>query len=261
MTGTSTGTTPFVPSASNSAPANSCRCSQFPPHLSGVPPDPVPPLRLRMQRYGVHSPKLGGAGGALLILPWDGKIAALRASAEAALLACGCGARLGARGRPAPPPTAHPLGRVTDRAGARSLRSADKCGGLKHRSLPDYSRPSRVGLLRSSVLAKICEYSCVRFCCPHAELRGSRDILSARLQGPTRNSGAATSTAPATPHQARPAGHSTVRVSFPPITRRALHVGARKPDEVALVAAPAYGATASHCEYHLGQYRTVARRA
>ena len=35
----------------------------FPPHLSGVPPDPVPPLRLRMQRLGVHSSKLGGAGG------------------------------------------------------------------------------------------------------------------------------------------------------------------------------------------------------
>jgi hypothetical protein len=84
-----------------------------------------------MQRYGVHSPKLGGAGGALLILPWDGKIAALRVvDAEAALLAFGLAVLGWAHGvGRLRPPTAHPLGRVPDRAGAPSLRSADKCGG------------------------------------------------------------------------------------------------------------------------------------
>jgi len=75
----------------------------FPRNLSGVPPDPVPPLRLRMQRLGVHSSKLGGAGGSPRSFGRRPKPRSPSATmvASAALLAGCCGARLGARGRPA----------------------------------------------------------------------------------------------------------------------------------------------------------------
>ena len=82
----------------------------FPPHLSGVPPDPVPPLRLRMRRLGVHLPKLGGAGGSPRSF---GREAAKPRSPSAPVARPlrsspgGCGARLGARGRPAEPTPSH----------------------------------------------------------------------------------------------------------------------------------------------------------
>jgi hypothetical protein len=51
-------------------------------------PTPCPHSACECNACGVHSPKLGGAGGSPLILPWDGKIADLRANgAKAALLA------------------------------------------------------------------------------------------------------------------------------------------------------------------------------
>ena len=134
MTGTSTVTTPFVPSATNSAPANSCRCSQFPPAFVGRaarPRAPTPPanatpmacIRQSRAELGALREVLPAAGQNRVRLPRCGASAALLALWSTVL-------GLGARGRPATPPTAHPLGRVPSGAGAPfGVRSADKCGG------------------------------------------------------------------------------------------------------------------------------------
>jgi len=101
----------------------------FPPHLSGVPPDPVPPLRLHCGRKRLAVPKLGGAGGSPLILPADGQNRDLCAvGAEAALLAwlrCSAG-RTGSAGYAADRTPAGAGARGRERPG---VRSADKCGG------------------------------------------------------------------------------------------------------------------------------------
>jgi hypothetical protein len=130
---------------------------KFPPHLSGVPPDPVPPLRLQMRCCKhLHLPKLGGAGGSPRVLPRGGKTAfAVRDRGRVRCaprlgLRCSAG-RTGSAGyaadrTPAGAGARPPLGR-------RSLRSADKCGGLKHHASNRGARPIRVGSLRSPVLA------------------------------------------------------------------------------------------------------------
>src|SRR5438105_3416762 len=83
----STGTFRFVPSAIDASPNRPCIFSRFPPQLSGLPPDPVPPLRLQTQMLG-H----------LVVCQSKAELAALRWP--------GLGAwrfGLAARGRPASP--------------------------------------------------------------------------------------------------------------------------------------------------------------
>ena len=82
----------------------------FPPHLSGVPPDPVPPLRLQTRCLSIlRLLKRGGAGGSPRSFGHRPKPRSPSATivASAALLASCCGARLGARGRPAEPTPSH----------------------------------------------------------------------------------------------------------------------------------------------------------
>lgn len=59
----------MYPSPSYSAPAIPCRCSQFPPAICrACRPTPCPHSACKRDAFSVRLPKLGGAGGALLIM-------------------------------------------------------------------------------------------------------------------------------------------------------------------------------------------------
>lgn len=120
---TNASTNQFVPSPSYSAPASSCRCSHFPPAFVGRaarPRAPTPPANAMLKASAFA--KARRSWGRFADFAARGKIAALRGRGRGGCAPRpeGCGARLGARGRAATPPTAHPLGRVTRRT---------QCGG------------------------------------------------------------------------------------------------------------------------------------
>jgi len=125
----------------------------FPPHLSGVPPDPRAPTPPANAMRSICVCQSEAELGALReVLPQGAKPRSASATvvASAALLARGCDARLGAWGRPATPPTAHPLGRVTlPPLGRRSVAVCRQMRGVKAPRIKQGSttQPGRVAAL------------------------------------------------------------------------------------------------------------------
>ena len=164
-----------------------------------------------------------------------------------------CGARLGARGRPAEPTPSH--SRALERAPCFGLptNAGGSSSQSEHKTAHD---PAGSGRWRSSVLAK------VNATCARATNRSRARYTGSSALGLTHDSGAATSTAPArhTRHARRVTpqrGHGTRTT-----THRASARWCTETRCVALVAAPAYGATARiHRTHDLGRNRPLAPRA
>ena len=143
--GTMTGTIPFVPSATYNAPANSCRCSQFPPAFVGRaarPRAPTSPAMLTLERRAL--PKLGEAGGSPRSFAASGKTAGrprqwrVRCAPRPSV----SGARPGARGWPAEPTPSHSraAGAALLALGCRQMRGGGQAQVLKRMTLGSHER-------------------------------------------------------------------------------------------------------------------------